>query len=315
MSANNLFLKSKNSGRRQPTTLTCVLVVLFIFGIYSMSQTKNPVKHERKQSFIKEKDIIEAANNTKPLSDEGKALKLDYSEFLKRPESKPSVPVSITPPPMALPVPPLNTKMIVFDDTKNYQSDALVPLGSMVKCLLIHNIVTNNFEAPVIAQVWEDFYFDGKLLLPFGTRIYGTASSGKERDRVMVRFDNIVFQDGKTIKINAMGLSKDGSGGLTGTVIDEHNKQTFIQMAFNFLSGMALGLQQTATNQVTGLSEVEASSRNAILNGAATAFQGEAQRIKTATEQSKGYAIVLAGSDLVVYFQKEADVKEKTHGS
>ena len=125
----------------------------------------------------------------------------------------------------------------------------------------------------------------------------------------MVQFHDIVFQDGRTIKINAMGLSKDGSGGLTGTVIDESNKKTFIAMALNFLSGMTLGLQQTATNQVTGLNQIEATSRNAILNGAANAFQGEAQRIKSDTDNAKGYAIVLAGSDLIVYFQKEADVQ------
>ena len=155
----------------------------------------------------------------------------------------------------------------------NYQSNWVVPLGSMVKCLLIHNIVTNNFEAPVIAQVWEDFYFDGNLLLPFGTRIYGTASSGKQRDRVTVNFHDIVFQDGKTIKINAIGLSQDGSGGLTGTVIDDGTKKTIIAMAMNLLSGIALGFQQTQTNLVTGIDQVEANSRNAFLMGLPIPFK------------------------------------------
>ena len=307
MSASSLFLKTDNTGKRKLTVLTCALIGIFVFCSYFFSQGKKPVKHETKQTIIKEKDIIEAANNT--LKDEGRRFKLDYTEVLKPLETKQTVPIPISPPPAAKRLLPLNTKMIVFDKTDAFQSNWAVPLGSMVKCLLIHNIVTNNFEAPVIAQVWEDFYFDGKLLLPFGTRIYGTASSGKQRDRVMVQFNNIVFQDGKTIKINAMGLSKDGSGGLTGTVIDEHNKQTFIQMALNFLSGMALGLQQTATNQVTGMNEIEASSRNAILNGTANAFQGEAQRIKSDADNSKGYAIVLAGNDLIVYFQAQADVQ------
>ena len=146
----------------------------------------------------------------------------------------------------------------------------------MVKCLLIHNIVTNNFEAPVIAQVWEDFYFDGKLLLPFGTRIYGTASSGRQRDRVVVKFNNIVFQDGKTIKINAIGLSQDGSGGLTGTVIDDGTKKTILAMAMNLLSGVALGFQQTSTNALTGIDQVESNSRNALLTGVANTFQKQA---------------------------------------
>jgi len=309
MSANNPFLKTDNTGKRQPTVLTWGLIGLFVFCSYFLSTDKKPIKTDTKEAIIKEKDIIEAANNTTNLTSEGKAFKFDYSQLLKPPEAKQTVLVPITPPPVSKRISPINTKIIVFDKTQDYQTNGVVPLGSMIKCLLIHNIVTNNFEAPVIAQVWEDFYFDGKLLLPFGTRVYGTASVGKQRDRVTVRFDNIVFQDGKTVKINAIGLSKDGSGGLTGTVIDEHNKQTFIQMALNFLSGMALGLQQTATNQVTGISEIEASSRNAILNGAANTFQSEAGRIKADAENAKGYAVVLAGSDLVVYFQKQADVQ------
>lgn len=307
MSANNLFLKVDNTGKRQPTILTCGLIGLFIFSSCFFSQGKKPIKAKVQETIIKEKDIIEAANNT--LKDEGKGFKLDYAKIFQPPEPKQTVLTQITPLPVFKRTSPINTKMIVFDETKDYQTDWVVPLGSMIKCLLIHNIVTNNFEAPVIAQVWEDFYFNGKLLLPFGTRIYGTASAGKQRDRVMVQFNNIVFQDGKTIKINALGLSKDGSGGLTGTVIDEHNKKTFITMALNFLSGMALGLQQTATNQVTGINEIETTSRNAILNGVANTFQGEAQRIKSDTDSAKGYAIVLAGSDLVIYFNKEADVQ------
>ena len=309
MSLSHLFLKTDNSGKRQPTVLTCLLIAGFVFCSCFIAQNKKSPhpKKDVKKSIIKEKDIIEAANN--PLSNEGKAFNLDYTPILQPPEIKQPVPLVITPPPLAKALLPVQTKMIVFDNTKDYQSNWVVPLGSMVKGLLIHNIVTNNFEAPVISQVWEDFYFDGKLLLPFGTRIYGTASVGKQRDRVLVKFDNIVFQDGKTIKINAIGLSKDGSGGLTGTVIDDHNKQTFLAMALNFLSGTALGLQKTNTNAVTGINEIATSSRNAIINGVANAFQGEAQRIKADTDNAKGYAIVLAGSELVVYFEKEADIQ------
>lgn len=309
MSVNNLFLKTDNAGRRQPTILTYGLVGALVFCSYFLSQNKKPVKTKNaKESIIKEKDIIEAANNS--LSDEGKGFKLDFPQVVTPPTLKEVSQVYLSPPkPLVVMTTALNTKMIVFDNTKDYQSGWIVPLGSMVKCLLIHNIVTNNFEAPVIVQVWEDFYFDGKLLLPFGTRIYGTASAGKQRDRVMVRFDNIVFQNGKTLKVNAIGLSRDGSGGLTGTVINESNKKTFIAMALNFLSGTASGLQQTSTNAVTGMSEVEASSRNALLNGVANTFQNEAKSVKEEADNAKGYAIVLAGSQLVVYFEKEIDTQ------
>ncbi|MBF0490203.1 MAG: TrbI/VirB10 family protein [Candidatus Omnitrophica bacterium] len=309
MSASHLFLKTDNAGKRQPTILTYVLIGAFVFGSCFFSRDQKPhTKKEVKDIIIKEKDIIEAANN--PITNEGRAFKLDYTQVLPPPEIKqlPFAP-KITPPPLAKPISHIQTKMIVFDNTNVYESNWVIPLGSMIKCLLIHNIVTNNFEAPVIAQVWEDFYFDGKLLLPFGTRIYGTASTGKERDRVTVKFHDIVFQDGKTIKIDAIGLSKDGSGGLTGTVIDDSTKNTLISMAMNLLSGMALGFQQTTTNELTGINQVEANSRNALLNGVANTFQKQAQQVQSDIQNSKGYAIVLAGSDLVVYFQKESDIQ------
>jgi hypothetical protein len=267
MSVNNLFLKSDNSGKRQPTILTYGLILLFVFFSFFISKNKKPiVKTKFKQTIIKARDLTaasvtsQASTITIPtsLSHEGNAFKFNYNEVLHTPSNRPlpSFLQEAYPRTSSIRSVPLNTKMIVFDNTNNYQSNWVVPLGSMVKCLLIHNIVTNNFEAPVIVQVWEDFYFDGKLLLPFGTRIYGTASAGKQRDRVTVSFHDIVFQDGKDIKINALGLSQDGSGGLTGTVIDDGTKKTILAMAMNLLSGIALGFQQTQTNLVTGIDEV-----------------------------------------------------------
>lgn len=302
----NLFLKADNAGRRKPTVLTWIFLCLLVFSSYFLAQNKKPVKKKKeppKVSIIKERDIMKAAHSP---DKSGDIFKIDYSDIVNSDEQK-SQPEGLPKPKKAF-KPRSTSKMIVFDGTKDYQSDAIVPLGSMVRCILIHNIVTNNFNAPVIAQVWEDFYFNGELLLPFGTRIYGTAFAGRQRDRISVKFHNIVFQDGKTLKIDAIALSKDGSGGLTGTVIDNRNKKIFVQMAMNFLGGLAAGLQQTATNAVTGLSEVESNSRNAILNGVANTFEKEAKRIQREVEDAKGYAVVLAGNELVVYFEKESDV-------
>lgn len=302
----DLFLKPDNTGKRNPTVLTWFLLCLLVFSSYFLAQNKKPVKKKNeppKESIIKERDIVKAAYSS---DKNGNIFKIDYSDITNSDEQKSQIEVLSKPKKSFRPK--ATSKMIVFDSTKSYHSEQIVPLGSMVRCILIHNIVTNNFNAPVIAQVWEDFYFNGELLLPFGTRIYGTAFAGRERDRITVKFHNIVFQDGKTLKIDAIGLSKDGSGGLTGTIIDNHNRKIFIEMAMNFLSGLAAGLQETATNAVTGLSEVESSSRNAILNGVANTFEKEAKRIQKEAQSVKGYAVVLAGNELVVYFENESDV-------
>ena len=299
------LFREDNKGGKRPTVVGLIVGVIVIVLLSTLSSPKK--LHAQKvshQSILNEKDVIEAANNS--FQDQGTRFNFDYAQDLG--PAKPTFSSEFNSGYNHNVEPAVSTKMIVFDDTKDFKSPKLIPLGSMVKCLLIHNIVTNNFEAPVIAQVWEDFYFDGVLLLPFGTRIYGTASAGRQRDRVTVKFHDIVFQDGTTIKIDALALSKDGSGGLTGTVIDDTTKKTIIGMALNLLSGIALGFQQTTTNALTGFSQIEGNTRNALLTGVANSFQKQSEQVQNEIEASKGYAIVLAGSQLIVYFNNEAGV-------
>lgn len=298
ISFKDLFFKKDHAGKRQPTKLSWSLVVVFIFASFFLSKEKpKKSRHEVRQDIIKEREIIEASNSKtvkdKPVVDLAKDFNIP-AKMTAKAKRNPET---------------LDAKIIVFDATNNYKSDQIVPLGSMVEGLLIHNIVTNNYSAPVIAQVWKDFYFDGRLLLPFGTRIYGTARAGKERDRVLVAFHTVVFQDGREIPIKALGLSADGSAGLTGMLVSKQNKKRILMMAMNFLSGMALGLQETATNAVTGLSEITTNSRNAVLEGVSNTFEKEAGRLEQEIDDAEGYAIVLAGNKLIIYFEKSTDVE------
>ncbi len=301
----NIFFKTDHTGKRTPSVVMWMLICAAVFGSYFLSQNKNRKTIKKtNQSIIRERDIIEASNV--PLNKEQKKS-VDLSKMFKFSES--STIRKTSPAKMPKFRSQADSKIIVFDDTQNYQSENIVPLGSMIKCLLIHNIVTNNFKSPVVVQVWENFNFGGKLLLPFGTRIYGTARAGRERDRILVTFHTIMFQDGKEVKIKALGLSEDGSAGLTGWIVNKHNKKLIIEMVLNFFSGLALGLQETATNAVTSLPQVTVSSRNAVLEGVGNTFNKEAKRIQKDLDKADGYAIVTAGTELVVYFEKSTDMK------
>jgi type IV secretory pathway VirB10-like protein len=310
MSLINWFFSQDPSGRRKPTPLTIILIlILFIVPYYlKKKRVKTYRPPSPKEEIIKREDMIEKSHSAAP--EKEKTFLDDISLLLSREEAKEQKPedaVKTGRPQVEKLSRPANTPMLVYDATNNYQSDKVVPLGSMIKCLLIHNIVTNNFSSPVIAQVWNDFYFHD-LLLPFGTRIYGTARAGKERDRVLVVFHTIVFQNGKEIKIKAIGLSQDGSAGLTGIVINQQNKKRVMAMLVNFLSGLALGFQDKVTNAVTGIDQAAANSRNAILEGVGKTFEEEAKRIQKEIENAEGYAVVSAGSNLIVYFEQSADV-------
>lgn len=298
------FLKKDHAGKRTPTLLTWGLVAVFVFGSYVLSSSGNKeISEPEAEEIIKTIDIVEASNDRKALS--GKGVSLDEVDKIETPKHRQ---VNLDDTRRQFLMRKNNSKMIIYDATDSYTSEEVVPLGSMIKCLLVHNIVSNNFQSPVIAQVWEDFYFNDQLLLPFGTRIYGTAVAGRQRDRILVKFHSIVFQDGKTIKVDAIGMSGDGSGGLTGHIVDDRNKKIFVEMAVNFLSGLALGLQDTATNAVTGLTQVQNTSHNAILEGTANTFEKEAKRIQREVENAKGYAIILAGTEIIIYFEKPTDV-------
>lgn len=312
MSLINWFFSQDPSGRRKPTPLTIILILgLFIVPYYLKKMRVKAYRPPSPQEeIIKREDMVEKTHPSAP--EDEKSFIDEIPLLLSREEAKtkdriPKEEQKTNRIRDEKHQRPANTPMIVYDATNNYQSEKVVPIGSLTKCILVHNIVTNNFSSPVIAQVWEDFYFH-ELLLPFGTRIYGTARAGKERDRVLVVFHTIVFQDGKEVKIKAIGLSQDGSGGLTGIVINQQNKKRVMAMLVNFLSGLALGFQEKVTNSVTGIDQVASDSRNAILEGVGKTFGEEAKRIQKEVENAEGYAIVSAGTNLIVYFEQSVDV-------
>ena len=62
MPVNNLFLKTDSAGKRQPTLITYVLIVLFVLFSCFISKNKKPtVKKNVKQTIIKLKDLTAPA--------------------------------------------------------------------------------------------------------------------------------------------------------------------------------------------------------------------------------------------------------------
>lgn len=306
------FFKRDNSGKLIPTPLALILVGALIFSWYfflekdSANVKKAKVIRSSAEPVTKEELITVTKPEQVQLSDDFSYLN-ELLQEQKQAVKEPLIKAKMSRSPQYLQAP-----ILVYDGSKDYKSSMVTPLGSMVKCILIHNIVTNNFEAPVIAQVWQDFYFRGKLLFPFGTRIFGRASAGRQRDRVVVKFHSAVFQDGRTISLKGLGLSKDGSAGLTGIIVDNSNKKVISEMAMNFLAAFTLALQDSYVSKVTGGTETSGNKRNAILQGAAGTLQKEAERIQEEIRKAEGYVIVLAGSDVVVYLEEEADVSPIT---
>ncbi len=115
-----------------------------------------------------------------------------------------------------------------------------ITTGTKIKAHLANAIFSFNVSSPVVAVVDEDVMKDTKVVIPKGTQFIGDAGIVKSRDRVNVQFMVMVLPDGKEIKLRAMALSLDGSGGIIGRV-DKQVDKSFLKAAGEvLLSGAAL---------------------------------------------------------------------------
>lgn len=281
-----IFKRVEPSGKRTLTTLGWVLVMalMMLFLMASFMKPERKVKDGGDGDYVTKEDILSI------IGTEPKAVVVE-----QEPEEKMITPYSED----------QEIEYISVIDNSSYIETAAVPYGSIVRCILINRIVTNNFSAPVVAQVKDSFYFNDELLLKVGTRIYGEAKKGIEDDRVLVAFHRIVFQDGREIGINARGLNSDLSGGVQATIIDDDTKPRILARVLNFVSGTLLGLQDQATNALTGLNQIQNSSRNALLEGGAEALDEEAKRIDRSLEASRGKGVVPEGTEIYVFFDEK----------
>ena len=289
-----------------PTVLMWSLICVGVFATFLLSKGEKPVGDKSpKQEIIKRQDVANAsiASNFVEKRREDIFASLLVSGSNKGKTSKDIVRKTRN---------KTDPRVIVYDNTQSfgkYKTKRKVPLGTMIECMLIHNIVTNNFSSPVIAQVVDDFYFNGVLLLPRDARIYGEARAGRERDRVLVAFKTIVLHDGTEVLIKARGLNADGSGGIKATIINEFTKQKIMTRIMNFLGGMFLGFQEKTTNAITGLGQVSVNSRNAILEGGSKVFSEEAKRMQDEVRNAQGYGVIVAGERLVIYFDESVEIR------
>ncbi|MCA9408599.1 MAG: TrbI/VirB10 family protein [Candidatus Omnitrophica bacterium] len=310
------LFKKDHSGQRRPSLLFIFLLIVMVFGSYFLSGEKkenqsNKIKSDpviaskdvHSTSLIykskeKQEDLIKPLlfvnSNEKASMKERRTERKSDSRFAKSNKE---------------------VNAVIYDSTlksRTQKREVKVPLGSMVQCVLIHNIITNNFSSPVILQVKEDFYFNGELLFPKDTRIFGEAKAGRERDRVLVAFRTILFKDGYEVNFNGRGLNRDGSGGFKAEIINEKTKKKILSQIMNFLGGTLLGFQEKSTNTVTGLDQLDVTTRNAILEGSAKTLTDEAKRMEAEINASKGYGVVAAGTYVILYIDSSFQLTRKT---
>jgi type IV secretory pathway VirB10-like protein len=171
-----------------------------------------------------------------------------------------------------------------------------IPPGSTVKAVLI----TGASNGPVRAEVKESLQVQGETMVPAGATLLGAGQSGD--DRLIVRFNQIIFKDGSFDTIQAQAADSDDKiAGLHGSRVGSYAVRYGAAIGLNFVGGMAEGLQD---RDVVGQQVVtRPDAKNALLNGTSKATLELAQDTMSNIKSKPPVIEVPAGKEILVIFE------------
>jgi type IV secretory pathway VirB10-like protein len=146
----------------------------------------------------------------------------------------------------------------IGDMTIGSGPSVVVRQGKFLDCVLVNELRVDLAESPVIVMVNRDFLSaNGDYVLgPAGAKLLGTAGTVQslQQTRVYIKFDRIIFPDGRTayFPVRQVG-AVDGAGaiGVPGDV-DRHLMLQFgAAIALGVLDGLAAAVQRPASGDPT----------------------------------------------------------------
>ena len=207
-------------------------------------------------------------------------------------------------------------------------SPIYAPFGRLIPCETVVTVDSASIRTPIIGLVTEDVYFGGKLVIPAGTEVHGTAQTDHQRERIASSSSwTFVWQNGEEMQLKAIALDRefenstnqtgwaitDGSAGLRGEVIKSDNLADIKLFAATFLSGAANALTE---KQETLFGPINSPSlNNAPFAGAQQVLQTYAQRILESIQKDGFYIRVPSGKQFYLYVLQTIDRADATFGS
>lgn len=204
-------------------------------------------------------------------------------------------------------------------DTKGDDIDPnhFLPQSEDIQAALYTGVISSNNEVDVRAGVVYPVYWHGKLIIPSGARLLGTASAGQMRDRIKVKFFKIVFASGESLPIDGVAVDMEGLEGIQGRRISDYAQQLIepllLQAATGFLNSFNTSNQTVSTfsdgSTVTTQKNQDFSTQ---LTGAGIkAGQSAAQKIEDIITQDIGdyrpYVYVRGGTPFRIYLHNFID--------
>lgn len=197
-------------------------------------------------------------------------------------------------------------------------SSTYAPFGRLIPCETVITVDSASIQTPIIGFVTENIYHAGRLVIPAGTEVHGTAETDHHRERIASGSSwTLVWQTGEELHLKALALDRefsgdqegwgltDGSAGLRGRVIKSDNMADIKLFAATFLSGAAGALtekQQTVFGPINS-----PSLANAPFEGAQKVLSIYAQRIYDAIQKDGFYVRVPSGKQFYLYVLQTID--------
>jgi hypothetical protein len=240
--------------------------------------------------------------------------------------------------PQPLPVVPANqsptlTPISLFADSAagvppvKKLGPVFAPFGRLIPCETVVTVDSSSIQTPIIGLVTENVYFGGKLVIPAGTEIHGTAQTDHQRERIASGNNwTFIWQNGLEMQIKAIALDRefdnstnqsgwaitDGSAGLRGEIIKSDNLADIKLFAATFLSGAASALtekQQTVFGPINS-----PTLNNAPFAGAQAVLQTYAQQILDSIQKNGFYVRVPSGKQFYLYVLQTIDDADASLG-
>jgi hypothetical protein len=197
-------------------------------------------------------------------------------------------------------------------------SSIYAPFGRLISCETVVTVDSASIQTPIVGLVTENVYHAGKLVIPAGTEVHGTAQKDRLRERISSGNSwTLVWQTGEELHLKALALDRefsgdqegwgitDGSAGLRGRIIKSDNMADIKLFAATFLSGAAEALtekEQTVFGPITS-----PSLANAPFEGAQKVLSVYAQRIYEAIQKDGFYVRVPSGKQFYLYVVQTID--------
>ena len=236
------------------------------------------------------------------------------------------------PRPVSTPKPPPPIPQAIFATKEQPRSEFFLPYGRMLRCELVNTVDSTNIDTPIIGLITEDVWHDGRLVLPAGTEVHGSAQKNAARERIgSERQWMLVFQDGRELPLSGTVLDyapdgsnpdawgeTDGSAGLRGYMIasDKYAEAKAILAAMISAGAGAFPAMTNIISPLTGgVTQVQSGGyENAIAAGIQAGGQIYSQRLLEGLEKEPYYVRVPAGTLFYLYVTQTVNLAQTTTG-